>query len=557
MQQSRFRLHGGFWIKGVCALIPVVVGDIAMFHFQMMGGTFGFVMAAFGVALILARPAVRRDWRAGIALGFAALYAFAVVYNPGLLALLLFLIAIGIASLLPGFARFGDGIQWVQRLLGYAVMALIGPFIDVVALAHARRRRPRSKLRATAIITAIFLPVVGCTIILTLFSAANPVIEQALGALYWPTFGDETIARIIIAAVVFAAAWAILRPRLSAFISNRQPTSYIAPNAIPGVSVLSVAISLILFNLLFFLQNAMDAVWLWGFAPLPDGMTLAQYAHRGAYPLIATAIFAAVFVLVTLRPGSETASVPLIRRLVVLWVAQNVFLVASSMLRTLDYVAAYSLTELRLYALVWMALVGVGLILICARMLLGKSAGWLINANLITSGLVLTTLCFVDASAVAAQWNVRHAREIDGTGAALDVHYLRNRGTAALIPLIDLSRRPLAPALNTQIREAIDAIYIDATETDHDGYHWWSLTHARRVAEAQRRLGPNYRPVDRSYMTRDTAPPPPSAAPSVAPSAGSSPDPSPIPGPVAPPTPPARPASIAPQTGGLTVGKER
>ena len=35
-----------------------------------------------------------------------------------------------------------------------------------------------------------------------------------------------------------------------------------------------------------------------------------------------------------------------IRLLVTLWIAQNVLLVASTMLRTLDYVEAYSLTEL-------------------------------------------------------------------------------------------------------------------------------------------------------------------------------------------------------------------
>ena len=84
-------------------------------------------------------------------------------------------------------------------------------------------------------------------------------------------------------------------------------------------------------------------------------MTLAGYAHRGAYPLIATALLAGLFVLVTLRPGSDTVRIPLIRRMVVLWVAQNVFLVASSILRTRDYIDAYSLTRLRVAALAWMA----------------------------------------------------------------------------------------------------------------------------------------------------------------------------------------------------------
>ncbi|WP_163595012.1 DUF4153 domain-containing protein, partial [Klebsiella pneumoniae] len=88
-----------------------------------------------------------------------------------------------------------------------------------------------------------------------------------------------------------------------------------------------------------------------------------------------------LFVLVALRPGSPSAADPTIRRLVVLWVAQNLLLVASSILRTLDYVAAYSLTSFRIAALAWMGLVAIGLALICWRMLAGRSAAWLINAN--------------------------------------------------------------------------------------------------------------------------------------------------------------------------------
>jgi hypothetical protein len=61
--------------------------------------------------------------------------------------------------------------------------------------------------------------------------------------------------------------------------------------------------SLILFNALFALQSALDLVYLWGGATLPDGMTYADYAHRGAYPLIATALLAASFALIAMRPG--------------------------------------------------------------------------------------------------------------------------------------------------------------------------------------------------------------------------------------------------------------
>ncbi len=118
--------------------------------------------------------------------------------------------------------------------------------------------------------------------------------------------------------------------------------------------------SLILFNALFALQSGLDLVYLWGGANLPDGMSHAEYAHRGAYPLIVTALLAAGFVLVAMRPGGPAEQSRLIRPLVLAWIAQNILLVISSIFRLDLYVAAFSLTYLRLAAFIWMLLVADG-----------------------------------------------------------------------------------------------------------------------------------------------------------------------------------------------------
>jgi hypothetical protein len=99
--------------------------------------------------------------------------------------------------------------------------------------------------------------------------------------------------------------------------------------------------------------------------------------------LIVTALLAAGFVLAALRPGSATANDPLIRRLVYAWVAQNIVLVISSILRLDLYVGIYSLTYWRIAAFVWMGLVAAGLALIIARIALAKSSLWLLTANLL------------------------------------------------------------------------------------------------------------------------------------------------------------------------------
>ena len=151
--------------------------------------------------------------------------------------------------------------------------------------------------------------------------------------------------------------------------------------------------ALVIFNMLFALQTGLDAAYLWGGAALPDGLSYAAYAHRGAYPLIATALLAAGFVLAALRPGSTTSADPVIRRLVYAWVAQNIMLVISSILRLDLYIGIYALTYWRVAAFVWMGLVAAGLALIIARIALGKSNEWLLVRQ--SSDVIGDALCLL------------------------------------------------------------------------------------------------------------------------------------------------------------------
>jgi hypothetical protein len=382
-------------------------------------------------------------------------------------------------------------------------------------------------------------------VFLLLFASANPLISSALGRMRLPPFSPETVARAIFLAGVLVVVWGSFRARrrrkLMALPEGRG-------TALPGVTPASVTLSLVVFNLLFGLQNGLDAAFLWSSADLPEGVTLAEYAHRGAYPLIGTAVLAGLFVLVALSPGSETARRPWVRRLVVLWVLQNLFLVASTMLRTIDYIAVYSLTELRIAALAWMALVGVGLALICWRMLRGKSAAWLLNANTAAAGVVLAAASIVDLGAVAARWNVAHASEVGGRGAALDLCYLNGLGGSALVPLTRLEARTPEGAFRDRVSFVRSTIEHDLGKLQAS---WRSSTlrERRQLAEARRIRREAGVPDDQLWTQPrrcDGAlpPPPPPQPPGVtymrpAPATVVTPDPT-----VAPPAP--RPALTAP-----------
>ncbi len=111
-------------------------------------------------------------------------------------------------------------------------------------------------------------------------------------------------------------AWPFLVPKLLHWTPLPQLQGPILPRA-EGLLFGRAAIlnSLVVFNALFAIQTVMDLLFLWGGVRLLDGMSHAEYAHRGAYPLIVTAILAGAFVLAAMRrdgPGQKS-------RLIAIW----------------------------------------------------------------------------------------------------------------------------------------------------------------------------------------------------------------------------------------------
>ena len=473
----RRRPHFSFWSKVVLAVGLVALVD-QLFHGPRSGATVGAAALAWTLCALCVHRSIWFDRRAQAAMLVAAALALAMIDQPSPVAWAMFWTALSLAALLPRTGRFDDVWRWGQRLVFHGVVTLVGPLLDAWRVWAVWQARNRS-LRLLALAGALALPVVGGGIFLALFATANPVIAQALDRMRLPCLD---IGRLIFWGFTGMTVWAVFRPR-----RLRRTFALFDPQAsglLPEVGVLSVGLSLVVFNLLFALQNGLDIAFLWSGARLPDGLTLAEYAHRGAYALILTALLAGLFVLAALRPDSATARTPAIRWLVTGWVAQNLFLVASSMLRTFDYIDAYSLTRFRIAALIWMGLVAVGLVLITWRMLRDRSAAWLLNANALAAVLVLGAISVTDLGEVAATWNVRHAREVGGRGVDLDLCYLRSLGASALIPLAKLEQRPLPPAFADRVRAVRREGLTDLIAAQAD-WHEWTALGARRLARLQ------------------------------------------------------------------------
>ena len=289
---------------------------------------------------------------------------------------------------------------------------MLSPFRGIVDTITLLSEAGEQKLgsRFIRLMMVWVVPVACAAVFAFLFVSANPVLDDVVRMIRLDALLKLLDPlRVFIWGLVAAIAWPVLMPRLLPWSSEGQWQGPLKPQPESLLfGALAMRNSLIVFNALFAVQTVMDLLFLWGGVRLPDGLTYADYAHRGAYPLIATAILAGAFVLVAMRKNGPGEKSELIRTLVFAWIAQNVWLVVSSILRLKLYVEAYGLTEMRIAAGVWMALVAVGLLLIVAKIVGDRTNRWLVMANLTALMLTLWGVSFLNFPAVIARFNVEH-----------------------------------------------------------------------------------------------------------------------------------------------------
>ncbi len=166
--------------------------------------------------------------------------------------------------------------------------------------------------------------------------------------------------------------------------------------------------------------------------------------------------------------------------------AQNVALTFSAAWRLRDYVSIYSLTRLRLSAVVWMVLVVGGLALICLRIMRRRSNSWLLASNTAMLLAVLYACCFVNTDAFIARFNVNRCRETTGQGQPLDTAYMRQLGDSAIPALRTLVAQE---GVSLQDRRRIGALLTAAEyrlQAKINDWRGWSYHRLRIVNAVQK-----------------------------------------------------------------------
>lgn len=457
--------------KAAACLGLVILADI-FFYNAVAGWTAGFFALAVLAAHLALSPHALKSAAALAVAAATGVLGIVLLWSPDTLPAVLFAGGMTVLVVLEKRGTATGAALWFKDSLLFARRMATQWRIDRRMMARAQKRRPpQGAATARNMAAQILLPALLAVVFISLFRAANPVLEAMLWRydLRWFA-GLLSPLRWLYWAAVGGAAWAVLRPR---FKLARPVGFSIAGLGFGGyITRGSLIWSLALFNIIFAVQNVMDLHFLWfGTTELPDGVTYARYAHAGAYPLIVTALLAGGYVLAAFDPAQPQLHSAEARRLVTLWVLQNIFLVVSSIDRTLQYVDTYSLTMLRVAALIWMGLVAGGLALILLRVYTGRSNTWLLNANAAMLAAVLYACCFVGFDRVIANYNVAHCREAAGRGVMLDIGYLHALGPATL-PALKEYTAIAPPDRRAAAARAIDSLTRELQERQADWRGW-------------------------------------------------------------------------------------
>ncbi|HWH03547.1 MAG TPA: DUF4173 domain-containing protein [Gemmatimonadales bacterium] len=449
----------------ICTLLLVAVGAALVKYHRLSVSRETWWLALTIVLLALAFA--RRDSRALAAFDFMALVA-----TLGLTAATLRGIRLSRLNVLDQALQVGATAAYT--LVG--ALPLLGRLAQwMQEPKSAGFSRARSVALGAAIATPILL---GFGI---LFASADPVFADAMQGIF--TIDPGVAASHVFLITFFSAisagylSWSILRPLQ---IPSRVPTVFrTGVGAVPVLTALGLTIGL------FALFVAFQAGELFGgtaWVQRAAGPSYAEYARSGFFELLAVAALVLPLLIVADRAlGSHLgASGSWFRTLARTLLALLVVIIASALNRMRLYVAAYGLSEIRLYATAGMAYVTFLSAWLGARLIRSRRRRFAPGA-LVAGYVALTGLHVINPDALIVRVNMSRV-----TARAFDARYAASLSADA-IPTLVAGLPKLDPVARCQAEQSLRHrwLRIDESKRDWRSDNWASLTElklARRWA---------------------------------------------------------------------------
>jgi hypothetical protein len=247
------------------------------------------------------------------------------------------------------------------------------------------------------------------------------------------------------------------------------------PETVPARGALFCSgLILVVLNLLFFIANLADALFLWSGRTVPSGASYSGFVHDGVNSLTMTVLLSA-FVLTAIFQQALTISGKRgLKLLGLFWIAQNLFLLLSVALRLKNYIEAYDMTVTRLSVIIFLVLVAAGFVLLTLKIAQDRSLSWLIGGCMLAVFATFYVAQFLDLAGGAANYNV--AQWEKNRLRNVDAEYLVELGP----PAWPAARHAceVEPA-NAVLQNAWDRI---TTNTDQRSTAEWNAAHWREFS---------------------------------------------------------------------------
>ena len=241
-----------------------------------------------------------------------------------------------------------------------AIVALCKPVTGWMWLVKLVQQIPleqrRLRFAANTLLRVIF-PATALALVFAFFlGVGNAIVGQWIsnglsGILSWLERFDLSIGRVFLWLFLATFALTLLRrqilPNKSRFWTRAVP-EFSAPSN-PTIALWRSVLILALLNILFFVANTADALYLWTNAKLPAGVSYSAFVHSGVYSLSAAVVLSGVVLAFLFQQAASIRGARSVRALGFIWIAQNFILIAGVVLRLVRYVEAYQLSELRVY----------------------------------------------------------------------------------------------------------------------------------------------------------------------------------------------------------------
>ena len=465
-----------------------------LFWGQSPGITLGlyFCLVAVLILVLHARPGQR--WRPGIACGLMALAAVATALETSYTNTF---VLIGLLAVVVGESCYREVIgtawaRWSEALFSWLCACGRWPWfirqLSSSALIRVGFTKANSDLIGRALQATAPAACLGL-VFLIVFQMGNAVFKELCTRIYngvidWLQNFDFSFGHLLFWFALSTLTLAFLLPRKG----TEKPRVWTKQWSRVERSDRTVAIwqsrsILFVLNALFFLVNTIDASYLWQHAKLPEGVTFSEFVHSGVNSLIFATLLSAVVLAFMFQQSTEITRARGLKGLALLWIGQNLVLIAGVFLRLKLYVEAYQLSTLRIYVGCFLLLVTAGFVLLALHVVREGSLNRLIWRNALAVFLLFYVLQFPDVAGYVARFNVNHWR--DDHSRKLDFDYLQSLGPSGWTALCTVATT--GDRTRTDVFEArLRVRRLADQEIDRRAHSDWRSLELRREAAARK-----------------------------------------------------------------------